>query len=126
MKPIYIKNTGKYGRGIYAARDIKIGELIEESPVFVSPKTERKYLKKTVVFDYCFNWGENYEDTAIALGYGSLFNHSYNPNATFINNLANLTVDFYAIADIKEGEEITINYNGEPEDKSPLWFEVID
>ena len=32
------KDTGKYGRGIYATRDIKTGELIEASPVLVHVK----------------------------------------------------------------------------------------
>ncbi|OCA82843.1 SET domain-containing protein [Pseudobacillus wudalianchiensis] len=126
MGSIYIKDTGRYGRGVYAARDIRKGELIEISPVVVSPKKEWKYLEKTVLFDYCFSWGKDYEHTAIVLGYGSIFNHSYTPNATFDNNLDNLSVDFYAITDIAEGEEITINYNGEPEDQSPLWFDVMD
>ena len=126
MESICVKDTGKYGRGIYATRDIKIGEIIEISPVVVSPKSEWKYLKETVLFNYCFSWGENYEHTAIVLGYGSLFNHSYNPNAAFDNNLDNLSVDFYAITNIKEGEEITVNYNGDPDDKSPLWFDVMD
>ena len=124
--PICIKDTEKYGRGIYATRDIKTGELIEVSPVLISCKDEWKYLKKTALFDYCFTWGENYEQTAVALGYGSLFNHSYTPNTTFINNIPNLSIDFYAINDIKDGEEITINYNENPDDKSPLWFDVIE
>ena len=47
------------------------------SPVLISCKNEWKYLKKTVLFYYCFSWGENYEHSAIALGYGSLYNHSY-------------------------------------------------
>lgn len=119
-----MRDTGKYGRGIYATREIKNGELIEESPVFLSPKSERKYLKKTVIFEYCFNWEER--QTAIALGYGSLFNHSYTPNAKFVYNYDYLSISFYAIRDIKKGEEITINYNGDPDDRSPLWFEVIE
>jgi SET domain-containing protein len=123
--PICMKNTGKYGRGMFAVRDIKKGELIEQSPVFVAPKSQRKYLKKTVFLEYYFNWGEKYDQCAIALGYGSLFNHSYTPNAVFNNNLENLTIDFHALMDIKEGEEITINYNGDPNDKSPVWFEAI-
>ncbi|MFJ8066356.1 SET domain-containing protein [Psychrobacillus sp. NPDC096426] len=123
MLPFYMKETGKYGRGIFAARDIKKDELIEVSPVIVSPKDEWKYLKKTVLYYYSFHWGK--KDTAIALGYGSLFNHSYTPNITFSNNKKNLSIDFYAIVDIKEGEELTINYNGEPEDTSRLWFDVI-
>ena len=49
---------------------------------------------------------------------------SYTPNATFTNNMDNLTIDFEAIMDIKGGEEITINYNGSPDDLSSLWFDV--
>lgn len=124
MLPICIKDTGKYGRGIFATRDIKKDELIEESPVIVSLKDEWKYLKKTVLYYYCFHWGK--KDTAIALGYGALFNHSYTPNMRFKNNKKNLTIDFYAIVDIKEGEELTINYNGDPDDSSDLWFDVIN
>lgn len=125
VSPICIKNTGKYGRGIYAVRDIKKDELIEASPVIISPKREWKYLKKTSLFHHCFYWGDD-DETAIALGNGSLFNHSYTPNAKYDNNLDDLTIDFYAHKDIKAGEEITINYNGEIDDKSPLWFDVIE
>lgn len=123
LLPICVKETEKYGRGIFATRDIKKDELIEASPIVLSPESEWKYLGKTKLFYYCFYWGE---DTAIALGYGSLINHSYSPNATFYNNEDNLTIDFYALVDIKAGEEITINYNGEIDDKSELWFDVIE
>jgi SET domain-containing protein len=110
-------------RPIYAKRDIKKGEILEEAPVIISPKTERDYLKKTVLVNYCFSWGGH---LAIALGYGSIFNHSYIPNARYITNIDNQSIDFYAMADIREGEEITVNYNGDPKDKSPLWFDVLD
>ena len=124
--PICIKDTGKYGRGLFSTRTIKKGELIEISPVLISHENEWKHLKKTILFNYCFTWGDNYEHTAIALGYGSLFNHSYTPNAMFTYNIDNLSIDFYAIADIDTGQEITINYNEDSEDKSPLWFDVIE
>ncbi|MDP4104944.1 MAG: SET domain-containing protein [Bacillota bacterium] len=124
MAPIYLKDTQKYGRGIYAKRDIKKGEQIEVSPIIMISKEDwQKYLEKTILYSYCFYWEEN---LAIALGYGSLFNHSYHPNARFYNNMANLSIDFYAIRDIKKDEEITINYHGDPEDDSPLWFDVIE
>ena len=125
MLPICIKDTEKYGRGVFATRNIKAGELIEVSPVLTSCKDEWKYLKKTILNDYCFSWGDNYEHTAIALGYGSLYNHSYTPNAMFTNNIDKLSIDFFAISDIDGGQEITINYNEDSEDKSPLWFNVI-
>ena len=41
-------------------------------------------------------------------------------------NEDNLSIEFYAEADIKKDEEITINYNGDPTDKSPLWFDVLE
>jgi hypothetical protein len=118
-----VKNTGKYGRGIFALRNIKKGELIEEAHVIVIPISEWKLIRKSILSNYVFHWGE---DKALALGYGSLYNHSYTPNARYITNLENQSIDFYARADMQEGEEITVNYHGAPTDQSPLWFEVIE
>lgn len=126
MELIYIKDTGKYGRGVYARYDIKIGQVIEVSPVILLTKKESVYIKDTIISDYWFNWGAGDFDSALALGYGSLFNHSYTPNAAFYNNKDNLLIIFYALSNIKAGDEITVNYNGEPTDKSPLWFDVIN
>ncbi|SDP18714.1 hypothetical protein SAMN04487897_14413 [Paenibacillus sp. yr247] len=123
MRIIYIKDTGKYGRGIYAACDIKKGEFIEEAPLIVIPKDEWKQMRKSILSNYVFQWGEH---KAIALGYGSLYNHSYTPNARYHTNVDNCTILFYAFSDIKTGDEITVNYNGDPYDNSPLWFDVID
>jgi SET domain-containing protein len=53
-----------------------------------------------------------------------LFNHSYKPNALFKINFKKQTVDFYAHKNIKSGEEIFVNYNGDPDDQGSLWFEV--
>ncbi|MCM3766301.1 SET domain-containing protein [Neobacillus niacini] len=114
----------KYGRGIFATRDIHNGELIHEAPVIVSPSKDYKYLKKTIMMEYVFWWDPDHDECALALGYGSLFNHSYTPNAIFELNFENRTIDFYALIDIKAGEEIFINYNGEPDDDEPLWFDV--
>jgi uncharacterized protein len=117
-------NKSRYGRGIFATRTIHKGELIHAAPVIVCPDDEYKKLKKTALRNYYFNWGENYNHVAIALGYGSLFNHSFSPNALFENNLKKETVDFFALKRIKPGEEIFVNYNGDPNDKRPLWFDV--
>ena len=118
-----MKNTEKYGRGIFATRNIKKGEFIEEAPVIVIPKNEWKNMKEFVLSNYIFRWGE---DKALALGYGSLYNHSYTPNATYVTNIENQSIDFYARKDIRVGEEIMVNYNGNPKDQSPIWFEVIE
>lgn len=126
MLDVIVKDTGKYGRGVFAIRPFSKGELIEAAPVIYMPQSERKYVKKTKLLEYFFNWGESKKEVAICLGYGSLYNHSYSPNAKFINNLHNYTIDFYALRDIQKGEEITTNYNGDPEDQSEVWFNVLD
>jgi SET domain-containing protein len=113
----------QYGRGIFATRDIKKDELLEVSPVIIFPKEEFKYLEKTTLIDYVFWWGKDFDECALALGIGSLFNHSRTPNAIFKRKLKKGTINFYAYTDIKEGEEIQINYNGDPDDKTRLWFE---
>ena len=71
----------------------------------------------------CLEWGRG--KLALALGYGSLYNHSYRPNARYVD-LAGRTKLFTAMRDIAAGEEITVNYNGEPEDDTPVGFEVVE
>ncbi|WNB91505.1 SET domain-containing protein [Bacillus sp. NEB1478] len=111
----------RYGRGVFATINIRKGVLFHEAPVIVCPEDQYKRLKMTALRNYYFNWGEG---VAIALGFGSLFNHSYKPNARFENNFKKQTVDFYAHKNIKAGDEIFVNYNGDPDDQDSLWFEV--
>ena len=61
---------------------------------------------------------------AVALGYGSLYNHSYQPNARY-DDVGRLTKVFSALRDIEPGEEITVNYNGKPGDRGPVGFDVV-
>lgn len=113
------------GRGVFARKEIKRGELIEVCPVIVLPESEREYIRKTNLRSYYFQWGDNLKAVGIALGFGSLYNHSYTPNAKYIKKMEDRLLEFVAIKDIERDEEITVNYNfGDPDDKTPLWFEV--
>jgi SET domain-containing protein len=114
------KIKGK-GRGVFARRSIRGGEVIERVPVIVLPLDEGD--SGTVLPAYCFVWGR--DTVALALGYGSLFNHSYQPNARH-DDVGRQTKVFTALRDIEPGEEITVNYNGEPDDNSPVSFDVVD
>lgn len=114
-------SDGEFNRGVFATVDIVKGELIHEAPVLPYPNKEHVFIEKTLLADYVFEYGKKH--TAILLGYGMLFNHSYEPNATYVINFQNHTFDFYAYTDIKAGEEILINYNGDVDDKEPLWFD---
>ncbi|PZT53008.1 SET domain-containing protein [Paenibacillus silvae] len=111
---------GEFNRGVFATVDIAKGQLIHQAPVVPYPNEDHEHIEKTILEDYVFEYGANH--TAILLGYGSLINHSYEPNATYDINFENHTFDFYAYIDIKAGEEILINYNGEEDNMDPLWF----
>ncbi len=112
------------GRGIFASTPIKEGETIEISPV-VLLKGEGEKLRQSELYNYYFLW-EKQPDAAIALGFGSIYNHSYRPNATYKKHLADRTVEFIAIKNIEKDEEVTVNYNyGNPNDMSPIWIKSI-
>lgn len=112
------------GRGIFAKEDIKKGEHIEGCPVFVLPQRDYPIVKKTALRDYYFMWGKT--TAGICFGYGSMYNHSYDANATYQKLIKDQIVEFLAVKDIKRGEEITINYNyGKPNEKKKLWIKSI-
>ncbi|MDG5789635.1 SET domain-containing protein [Evansella sp. AB-P1] len=113
-------SDGEFNRGVFATCHIAKGELIHEAPVLPYPNVEHQLIEHTVLADYVYEYGKNHG--AIILGYGMLFNHSYEPNATYEINFDNHTFDYYAYTDIKAGDEILINYNGDVDDKELLWF----
>jgi SET domain-containing protein len=110
------------GRAMFACRKFLKGELIERAPVIPINQRQWPSAGKTILSDYAFDWGEHDEHAAIALGYVSIYNHSYGPNAQLEELLDELMMEVVAIRDIQPGEEITINYNGDPESQDPLWF----
>jgi SET domain-containing protein len=113
------------GRGVFALRKIPGGETIEEAPVVVAPENEVAHLDATVLGDYYFLWGDDEKQAALMLGLCSLCNHSYEPNARFVLHPDRHTIEFVALRDIAEGEEVTTNYNGNPGDNSAVWFETL-
>jgi uncharacterized protein len=119
---IAVAESGNKGRGVFAQKRFRAGELIERCPVILLNPAERDRIGSTILAMYCFCWGTDSEKMAIALGYGSIYNHSYEPNADFHRAVEDGAIDFVALRDIDRGEEITINYNGSPEDQSPIWF----
>lgn len=121
---IEVKRIPGKGRGVFARREISEGEVIERVPVLVLPsELVEDHSVRAGLWEYSFEWGA--ETVALALGYGSLYNHSYRPNAR-CDVEGDRTKVFSALRTIASGEEITINYNGEPDDRSPVWFEVVD
>jgi len=98
------------GKGVFATKKILKEELIESAPLLVIPEKQWPFVSSTVLADYFFETEE--EHAAIALGYASLYNHSFDPNADYI--VADDKIILTAIEDINIGDEITIDYGWEP------------
>ena len=117
-------HIGRSARGVFARRTFHPGDVIEIAPVILIPNTQRALIRQTVLENYVFDWGGG--STAVALGYGSLYNHAYDPNAHYCQDIDRKTLEFSAIRDIAAGDEITVNYNGSSESSLSMWFEVKD
>lgn len=120
---IYIaeSNIPGAGRGVFAKNRLAEGTHIERCPVILLTKPEaRSRLRKTELVNYYFLWNDAPPRVAICLGWGSIYNHSFSPNAKFENNIAGRFMDFYTMRDIEAGEEIFVNYNGDPTNTTPL------
>jgi hypothetical protein len=70
--------------------------------------------------DYYFLWEK--DQCAIALGYGSLYNHATDPVADYKMDYVDQSISFFAIRPIAVGEEITVNYVSGGNEKGRLWF----
>ena len=115
------KVEGK-GRGVFAKCAIKKGAIIERVPVLLVPIVDLvDGLENPTLNRYFYHWSKTH--IAVSLGYGSLYNHSFEPNARYVHGPQMLT--YRALRDIAEGEEILINYNFVPGDKTPMKFKVV-
>jgi SET domain-containing protein len=121
---IGVRNVAGKGRGVFAQKQFVKDEMVERAPVIVLPTHQEQFLDQTVLKDYYYYW--NKATVALALGLGSLYNHSYTPNARYVKQHADAVIEFVALRTIEADEEITVNYNGDPTDQAPLWFHVVE
>ncbi len=104
------------GRGVFAVRSFAADQVIERCPMLVVDDEQGAALEIGAE-GYVFTWGEG--STALALGFGSLYNHSFAPNATTLETGDELVIT--ALRDIAAGEEIFINYTGTQ--TTGVWFD---
>lgn len=98
-----------HGRGVFALRSFRAGEEIEACHALTIPWEQVS--PESVIAAYVFDWDE--ECAALALGCGSLYNHSDDPSAHVVMDYDEQTAHFIATRFIKGGEEITIDYGDE-------------
>ncbi len=106
MPDVIVKESKINGKGVFACRDFKKGELIlkwdishelSEEEANKMPDEEKRY----VAF-----WEGKY---VLQLPPARFVNHSCDPN-TFVKDFSD-----FALRNIKEGEELTSDYSKEPE-----------
>ncbi len=118
----------KKGRGVFAKENISKGVTIDIAYILLIPNNDWNLIEDTILSNYSFEWDDpkcigEYE-SAISLSISQLINHSYYPNIKYIYDYKNKCIEYITLRDITKGEEITVNYNGEPFDDSPVGFEV--
>jgi len=119
---IYVNVTENMGRGVFTTEKIKKNTIIEVSPVIVMGDADRKLLDQTLLHDYIFEW--DIKKCCIALGYVSIYNHSYSSNCEYEMEIASELIRIKTMRNIKAGEELFINYNGDWNNKKKLWFDA--
>jgi SET domain-containing protein len=113
----FILKPSKFGIGVFAMHDIKNGDYLRLFGDEKKFEHRIRILDKKNVPEFFQSYCMDRNDKIICpLDFGSMpvgwyLNHSKNPNAAHKN------YHFYAIRDIKEGEEILADYNSleEPE-----------
>ncbi len=124
QSPLEIRHVPGKGRGVFAARDIAEGELLDEAHVLVVSAEDAERLEETPLGQHYFHWEGDVDDDrwrgAVALGVISLVNHSSDPNAGVWQDYAREVMVLEALRPITAGEEIHIDYEIE------LWFDPIE
>ncbi len=119
---LYIKKDKRKGRGVFCNRSFLKDEIIEECPLLIIPADEYKRMAATNLADYFFNFNKEQKTLALALGFGSLYNHACLPNACYSIDTVTQTITFYALDFIDKGKEMCINYSGKSGQDFKEWF----
>src|ERR1700744_3694331 len=123
LPSLFIAPTTERGRGVFTSTNIDRGTVIEISPVIVMTGDERKLLDQTLLHDYIFEWGDRREGWCMAWGYVPVYNHAYKSNCEYEMDFEERLITIRSVRFIKAGEEIFINYNGDWNNKTPVWFD---
>jgi hypothetical protein len=123
MRPangIRVGRAGRKGRGVFATKHFLPGDPIERAPLIVIEPDDVVTLTDSIVERYWYEMDDG--GTALGLGFTSLYNHSSRANAVYDASSSDRVVYIEAYREIQSGAEITINYNGDPNSRSPVNF----
>lgn len=118
---LFVAPSPIHGTGVFARVDFAPDEVVECCPVVVCPAEDESRLERTNLRGLYFHWED--DGIALALGYGSLYNHAWKANCRYEHDYEAAVIRYIAVRPIAAGQEITINYTGDPDGVAPLWFE---
>jgi SET domain-containing protein len=98
---------GRRGRGVFALRRFREGDVIETCPTVLLPDEDVDGLLRDYVFA-----AQQPGKVMIVMGYAMLYNHSADPNI-FHRSAGRLLIEMVARRDIARGEELTHDYGPE-------------
>jgi SET domain-containing protein len=119
---VTVKPSPLHGLGVFADDGIDAGQVVEVCPVIPAEPEAIPALAERY-----YPWLEG--RVAVVLGFGMIYNHSYEPNASYLpaeqRDSPGVMV-YTAIRRIEAGEEITVNYTGTPTGAEALWFDATE
>jgi SET domain-containing protein len=110
---VEIRDAGVMGRGVFAVSRVPAGTLLFSDPVMLVPEDlcpPGSFLD-AIVFRWSAVVGGTPGLCAIALGVGTVLNHSDSPNVVASFGRDPDRVDFHALRDIEAGEQLTHDYD---------------
>lgn len=122
---LYIKHVVDKGRGVFTTKKINNETIVEEAPVIVMSHEDKLLVDRTLLHDYIFDWGNDKHKCCIALGFVSIYNHSYASNCEYFMDFEEDTIQVKTVREVLAGEELTINYNGDWDEGEKVWFDAI-
>ncbi len=120
LPSLYLKPSTRGGRGVFTSEAIVAESIVELAPVIELSEEDRRTIHTTHLHDYYFLWAA--AGAAIALGYGSLYNHAKDANLDYELDYEFGHIRFTASRDIAVGEELLIDYMAGDEQEG-LWFD---
>jgi SAM-dependent MidA family methyltransferase len=110
-----VKMTKKMGRGVFATQRIKKNQIISVDEIILIDLKDRSNDDESLISKYVYHFNSN--KTALALGIGSLYNHSERKcNADWKFELINKRwmIVHYTVRTLQKGEQIFIDYGYSP------------
>ena len=99
---------GRHGRGVFATRAFAKGEAVETCPTLELHGDN----VAGRLGDYVFGSAESEDNVVLPLGYGMLYNHSYDANCEYVQDGPD-AITYLTTRDVAAGEELTIDYGEE-------------